>query len=332
MKVLIAVEDCKCRETLQMLVRRLGYESLTAADGETGFMIWRADRPRIVITGWHMPAVNGLDLCQKIRASEGSRYTYIIIITPNNLTDEIVRGLDAGADTYITHPFTSAELEAKISVGRRIMDIESRDLVIFAISKLVESRDYETGHHLERMRHYTTIISEYLYDQKLYPEIVNPSFIDNIYLTSPLHDIGKVGIPDHILLKTDRLDDQEWEIMKTHTIIGYDTLMATANHQIKTDYLQMGAEIALSHHEKYDGTGYPQGLAGEQIPLSARIVALADVYDALVSKRVYKNAYPHEVSRSIIVKSAGKHFDPVIVEAFIACEDKFVEIHQKYRE
>ena len=332
MKILIVEDDHFWRQKLQTLLQQLGYKSLTASNGAEGYTVWRAERPRIVITDWNMPLMNGLELCRRIRATEGSCYTYIIIITASDDTDQIVCGLEAGADTYIFNPFTLAELEAKIRVGLRIVDIESRDIVIFAISKLVESRDYETGHHLERMRHYTKTIAEYLYNQRVYPEVINPSFIDNIYLTSPLHDIGKVGIPDHILLKTDRLDDQEWEIMKTHTIIGHDTLIATANHQLKTDYLQMGAEIALSHHEKYDGTGYPQGLVGDDIPLSARIVALADVYDALVSKRVYKNAYPHEVSRSIITKGSGKHFDPVIVEAFMVCEEKFIEIHQKYRE
>ncbi|HHX01767.1 MAG TPA: response regulator [Firmicutes bacterium] len=331
MKILIVDANHSERQELEHMVQKLGHETLTASNGEEGFAIWRTEGPRIVIANRDMPVINGLELCHQIRGAEGSRYTYIMILTANDDTEVVVNALDSGADNYLTRPCSLAELKAKLGVGERIVEIESRDTVIFAISKLVESRDYETGHHLERMRHYTRLVAEYLYDNNIYREHVNSSFIENIYLTSPLHDIGKVGIPDHILLKTDRLDDQEWEIMKTHTIIGYDTLMATCNYQLKTDYLQMGAEIALSHHEKWDGTGYPHGLVGNEIPVSARIVAIADVYDALVSKRVYKNAYPHGVSRAIIINSTGKHFDPVIVEAFQALEKQFVEIHQRYR-
>ncbi|MDI9420325.1 MAG: response regulator [Bacillota bacterium] len=332
MRILVVDDDHVERKKLERTIRLLGHETLAASNGDEAFTIWRMEGPRIVIAKWIMPVVDGLELCHRIRAAEGSRYTYIMIMTDRDDPEDVVNTLDAGADNYITRPCSQAELKAKLSVGERIVEIESRDTVIFAISKLVESRDYETGFHLERMRHYTRLLAEYLYENNVYRGHINLNFIENIYLTSPLHDIGKVGIPDHILLKTDRLDDQEWEIMKTHTVIGYDTLMAACNHQLKTDYLQMGAEIALSHHEKWDGTGYPHGLAGNEIPLSARVVAIADVYDALVSKRVYKNAYPHEVSRAIIVNSSGKHFDPVIVEAFLACEEEFVRIHQRYGE
>ena len=223
-----------------------------------------------------MPVINGLELCHQIRGAEGSRYTYIMILTANDDTEVVVNALDSGADNYLTRPCSLAELKAKLGVGERIVEIESRDTVIFAISKLVESRDYETGHHLEGMRHYTRLVAEYLYDNNIYREHVNSSFIENIYLTSPLHDIGKVGIPDHILLKTDRLDDQEWEIMKTHTIIGYDTLMATCNYQLKTDYLQMGAEIALSHHEKWDGTGILTAW-GNEIPVSLDVAIVSTI-------------------------------------------------------
>ena len=142
-------------------------------------------------------------------------------------------GIDSGADNYITKPYSKDELAAKIRSGRRIIDIESRDLVIFAISKLVESRDYSTGNHLDKMRHYSKILAEYFYENGYHRDIINAVFIDNIFLTSPVHDIGKIGIPDHILLKADRLDDQEFEIMKTHTIIGYETLMAAATKGIR---------------------------------------------------------------------------------------------------
>lgn len=330
MKILIVDDDPISQNKLEWVIQSLGHETIVAGDGEQGLELWQSERPRIVITDWMMPVMDGLDLCKSIRQSEGKQYTYIMIVTAKSNTKDIVTALDAGADNFISKPFSKDELHAKIRAGERIVDIESRDTVIFGISKLVESRDYETGNHLEKIRYYCKTIAEYLMEQGTYREIVNAGFIENIYLTSPLHDIGKIGIPDYILLKPERLDDQEFEIMKTHTTIGYDTLIATANQGPKQDYLQMSAEIALRHHEKYDGTGYPEGLKGQEIPLSARIVALADVYDALVSRRVYKNAYTHEIARAIILNGGGSHFDPIIVDAFIACEDKFKDISHKY--
>ena len=156
-------------------------------------------------------------------------------------------------------------------------------------------------------------------------------FINNLFLTSPLHDIGKVGIPDYILLKPGRLDDKEYNIMKNHTIIGYNTLNEAAKKDIKADYLRMSADIALSHHEKYNGEGYPNGLKSNKIPLSAKIVSIADVYDALVSKRVYKNAFTHDIAKSIIIKEKGKHFDPDLVEAFGKCDQLFIDIHKRFK-
>jgi len=331
LKVLIVDDDIVSRKKLQWLVKSYGYETIQAENGLAALEIWKNEQPRFVITDWMMPVMNGLELCKEIRKLEGAQYTYIIIVTSRDNKEDVVVGIDSGADNYITKPFSKEELAAKMRSGRRIVDIESRDILIFAISRLVESRDYSTGNHLEKMRHYSKTIAEYFYKKGYYHDIINLVFIDNIFLTSPLHDIGKVGIPDHILLKEGRLDDREFEIMKSHTLIGYETLIAAANKSIKADYLQMSAEIALSHHEKWDGSGYPNGLTGEEIPISARIVALADVYDALVSKRVYKNAYPHDTARSIIIKECGFHFDPLVVEAFLACEDKFIEIFNRFK-
>lgn len=158
------------------------------------------------------------------------------------------------------------------------------------------------------------------------PAEITPFFIENIVLTSPLHDIGKIGIPDFVLLKPGRLDDREFEIMKSHSLIGFETLNKALQKYPAAEYLRMSAEIAESHHEKFDGSGYPHGKKGEEIPLSARIVALADVYDALVSKRIYKNAFPHEIAKSIIIGDKGTHFDPLVVEAFEKCQPAFCQI------
>lgn len=326
MKLLIVDDEVVSRKKLEILIKGLGYEPLTAANGKEGWDLWRKERPKIVITDWIMPEMDGLELCRKIRQAEGSQYTYLIIVTSKANTQDLIEGMNAGADEFISKPYIREELAVRIRTGKRIVEFQSRDVIIFAISKLAESRDPETGNHLERIRYYSKALAETMAQMENHPPEINPWFIENLFLTSPLHDIGKIGIPDHILLKPGRLDDQEYEIMKQHTVIGYSTLNAAAKRDIKAEYLIMSAAIALSHHENFDGSGYPQGLKGETIPLAARIVALADVYDALVSKRVYKNAYPHEIARNIIVAEKGRQFDPMVVEAFLTCEDQFQEI------
>lgn len=327
MKILIADDELVSRKKMDRLIQSLGHKTMVAEDGKDAWKIWRSDRPRIVITDWMMPGIDGPELCKKIRKTEGSQYTYIIMVTSKTDVHDLVTGMDAGADDFISKPFVKEELAVRIRAGERILEFVTRDIVIFSMAKLAESRDSETGNHLERVRFYSKILAEEIAARL--PHIDN-LFIDNIFLTSPLHDIGKIGIPDYILLKPGRLDDKEFGVMKTHTQIGFDTLNHALNRYPKADYLKMSAEIARSHHEKFDGTGYPDGLKGEKIPLSARIVALSDVYDALVSKRVYKNAYTHDMSKSIILNDSGTHFDPIVVDAFLGCEEKFIDISERF--
>lgn len=332
MKILIVEDELVSRNKLERLIHSLGYETLVAVDGKEALKIWRSERPRIVITDWIMPKLDGIELCKQIRKAEGSQYTYIIMVTSKTDTHDLVESLEAGADDFISKPYVKEELAVRIRAGRRILDFQSRDTVIFPISKLAESRDPETGYHLERIRHYSQVLAETMAKSDNPPPEIDALFIDNLFLTSPLHDIGKIGIPDHILLKPTHLDDAEFAIMKTHTTIGYNALNAAAERDNRAEYLKMSASIALSHHEKYDGTGYPEGLKGEEIPLCARIVALADVYDALVNKRVYKEAYTHDIAKSIILQGRGTHFDPKVVDAFLQCESAFIEINKRYKE
>jgi putative two-component system response regulator len=200
------------------------------------------------------------------------------------------------------------------------------------MAKLAESRDPETGHHLERIRYYSKALAETIANSENPPEEIDRLFIDNIFRTSPLHDIGKIGTPDHVLLKPGRLDDKEFQIMKNHSRIGFETLNDALIRYPKADYLKMSAEIALSHHEKFDGSGYPDGLKGQATPIAARIVALSDVYDALVSKRVYKDAYLHDMAKAIILQGNGTHFDPMVIAAFLACEESFFQIYERFRD
>jgi len=218
------------------------------------------------------------------------------------------------------------ELILRVKAGERLLGLETRDLLIFALAKLAESRDTDTGAHLERVRTYSRVIAEHLSHLPKYRDQINADFVRLIYLTSPLHDIGKVGIPDSVLLKPGVLTREEFEIMKTHTTRGAETLDAALHEYPAAGFLRMARDIAASHHERYDGTGYPEGLAGENIPLCGRIVALADVYDALTSKRVYKEAFSHDTARQIVIEARGTHFDPDVVDAFLAIEDKFIAI------
>ena len=332
MKVLIVDDELVSQKKMDKLIQSLGHETVVAKDGIEGWEIWKNERNRMVITDWIMPRMNGLDLCRKIREAEGSQYIYLIMVTSKNDVNDIVTGMDAGADDFITKPFAKGELAVRIRAGERILGFETRDLVIFSMAKLAESRDPETGGHLERIRYYSKTLAEAISKSDDPPQEIDNLFVDNIFLTSPLHDIGKIGIPDYVLLKPGRFDDKEFEIMKNHCRIGFETLNEALKRYPKADYLLMSAEIAHSHHEKINGTGYPDRLKENEIPLSARIVALTDVYDALVSKRVYKDAYGHDMAKDIIMKEKGEHFDPMVVDAFLSCEDMFIEIFNRYTE
>ena len=208
------------------------------------------------------------------------------------------------------------------------------DASLFALARLAEARDPETGEHLSRVRVYVRELADYLSKTDEYKSQIDEAYIEDIFRSSPLHDIGKVGIPDSVLLKPGKLTSQEWEIMKTHTTIGGDTLRDVESIlDSETDsFLSVAKQIAYNHHEKWDGSGYPEGLAGEEIPLCARIMALADVYAALTSNRCYRAAMTHGEARKIIVEGRGTHFAPPIVDAFLAIEGKFIETKQKLQD
>jgi HD-GYP domain-containing protein (c-di-GMP phosphodiesterase class II) len=218
-------------------------------------------------------------------------------------------------------------------VAATVADSErsSRDLTIFALARLAESRDPETGLHLERVREYAGVLSQALATCERFRDEIDEEFLALIRVTSALHDIGKVSIPDYILLKPDRLTSEEFEIMKTHSTRGAETLETALRRFPDARYLQMARDVAAYHHERHDGTGYPDGLAGDAIPLCARIFALADVYDALASKRVYKEAFSHEVARNIILENNATQFDPDVVAAFSRCDGQFRAIQGEFR-
>lgn len=327
--ILLVDDDPACLGMLSDVLSALGIPVETARDGNEALeMIYQGDF-RIVLSDWQMPGMSGVELCRRVRQRPLSGYVYFILLTSLERQDNLVSGLRAGADDFITKPFDPEELHIRLRAANRIVSLESRNVIIFALAKLAESRDPETGAHLERIREYCRLLADDLSKQTKYADIVDADYVRTIYLTSPLHDIGKVGIPDNVLLKPGRLTPEEFEIMKQHTLIGYYTLDAALREQPEAAYLRFARDIAGSHHEKWDGSGYPYGLSGENIPLSGRIVAVADVYDALTTARVYKEAFSHEKARAIIREGSGKHFDPDLVEAFFRHEEEIININQR---
>jgi len=331
-RILVVEDDDISADLIVHALTRAGYTVETAADGHEALEILRQGHCRLVISDWSMPHLSGIDLCRLVRAADWDGYIYFILLTSHSAPNEIVEGLSAGADDFIVKPFNPDELIVRVRAGQRILSLETREMAIFALAKLAESRDPETGHHLERVRRYSCTLAQYLARTPKYRGQIDSDYIRLIYQTSPLHDIGKVAIPDCVLRKAGHLSDAEFAVMKTHTMHGAETLDAALERFPEASFLKVARDIAATHHERWDGTGYPAGLAGEDIPLAGRIVAVADVYDALTSRRVYKDAYTHSVARSIIVGDAGSHFDPDIVDAFIHTEDEFLAIFDRFSE
>jgi putative two-component system response regulator len=326
MRVLVVEDDCVTAETLAHCLDALGYEVTTANDGREAFELVRTGLYRLVVSDWEMPHMSGVELCRRIRRRRWAGYIYVILLTAYDGLENLVQGLEAGADDFLTKPFQPQELRVRLRAGERILGLESRDLLIFSLAKLADSRDPETAGHLERIREYSRILADELSHWRKYRDYLDGEYVQLLYLTTPLHDIGKVGIPDNVLLKPGRLTQDEFEIMKQHSVIGARTLeMAVGTHP-EAQFLTMAHDIALTHHERYDGRGYPNGLDGESIPLCGRITALADVYDALTSKRVYKPKFTHETARSIILEGRGTQFDPDIVDSFLHREADFLKV------
>jgi putative two-component system response regulator len=330
MRVLAVDDDRDALELLRHALVQFGYEVTTAANGADALDKVKEGQFSVAIVDWEMPVMTGPEFCRQVRERLSSHYTYIVLLTSRTGTRNVVEGLRAGADEFLTKPFDPHELYVRLRVAERILSLESKDVLIFSMAKLAEARDPETGAHLERMREYCHVLATHLCHSTSFRNQLDGDYVQLLHLTSPLHDIGKVGIPDSILLKPGPLTPAEFEVMKQHALIGGQTLAAAADAYPQARYLQIARDIAMTHHEKFDGSGYPYGLRGQQIPLCGRIVAVSDVYDALTTPRVYKPAYTHEVARGIIVEGRGKHFDPEIVDAFLDIEEQFLGIKERF--
>ncbi|MGA3066393.1 MAG: response regulator [Tepidisphaeraceae bacterium] len=332
MNALIVDDDEISCEVVANALQQLGHTVQIARNGREGLEMLRTETARLVITDWEMPEMNGIELCRAIRKEDFTGYIYIIMLTSRQGEREEMEGMDAGADDFLHKPLKPSELLVCLKTAERILSLETRDLAMFAMAKLAESRDPETGAHIERVQSFARVLAQNLSSQEDHRATVGGDFIRLIYQTSPLHDIGKVGIPDRVLLKPGKLDANEYSLMKTHADLGAQTLDAALQRFPNAKFLHMARDIALNHHEKWDGSGYPKGLAREQIPLCARIVALADVYDALTSRRIYKEAISHHEAKSVICAESGRHFDPAVVKAFLAAEQEFIAIKESLGE
>ncbi|MEW5893594.1 MAG: two-component system response regulator [Pseudomonadota bacterium] len=354
------------RENLALIGALLGeqYQVLTAESAEAALdLITRGEVPDLILLDIEMPGMDGYETCQRLKSMPGTRPIPIIFLTGRSSIDDETYGLQLGAVDYITKPVSPPILEARIRtqlslkhasdqlrnqnawleqrVAERTAELLKRteeviltqDTTILALASLAETRDNETGNHILRTQNYVKALAIQVREQPRFRRELSWEQIELLHKSAPLHDVGKVGIPDHILQKPGKLTPQEFEIMKTHTTLGHDAILAAeAKLDASTSFLRVAREIAHAHHEKWDGSGYPQGLAGEAIPLSARLMALADVYDALISQRVYKPAFPHEQAVRIIAEGRGSHFDPDLTDAFVASAEQFRAIAQRYKD
>ncbi len=359
-RVLIVDDNDLNREILEELLAE-EYELALARSGEECLELLPRFSPDLVLLDIMMPGLDGYEVCRRIKSGPMGPFTQVILVSGKASAEERVRGYQFGADGYVVKPFDHEELLAKVHVHFRLRDslkqlwtaneqirsfnsdlerlvqerssdlVATREIAIFALAKLAESRDPETGEHLHRMQQYCRILAEQLRQSGPYAARIDDAFVDTLHRTSPLHDIGKVGIPDAVLLKPGQLDREEFAVMKRHTTIGAEAIREAAAQATCGSFLAMAEDIARHHHERYDGLGYPDGLSGDEIPLAARIVAVADVYDALTSPRVYKPAFDPSVARSMIEAESGKQFDPLVVDAFRARHDDFLAIAKTAR-
>jgi putative two-component system response regulator len=329
---LLIVDDEPANLAVLTRVLQPYYRVRAATSGELGMAAIRSEpRPDLILLDVMMPKEDGYSVLARLRDDPSTRDIPVIFVTALDDESNEELGLKLGAVDYIAKPIKPAiVLEAE--VARRLDQIAAiQEVGIHALAELAETRDPETGNHIRRTQEYVAALAHQLCDHPRFRHALQGSAITSLVASAPLHDIGKVGIPDAILLKPGALTPEEMAVMRTHAKLGADAIERALRHNHgSVDFLDTAKEIAHWHHEKWDGTGYPDGLAGESIPISARLMALADVFDALISRRVYKTPMAFDAARDIIVAERGRHFDPDVIDAFLAGYDDFVTVAQKY--
>ncbi|ATF09911.1 response regulator [Candidatus Enterovibrio altilux] len=332
------------------------YEVKAATNGKTALAIVEKFSIDLILLDVVMLGMDGYEVCRKIKTQKMAQDIPIIFLTSKSKLEDQEFGFSVGAADYIKKPMSPPITMARIKihlankasqdflhnqnefleaeVQRRVNELSViQDVTINALASLAETRDQETGNHIVRTQYYVKILADQLYLRGKYTEVVTPEYITMVFKTAPLHDIGKVGIPDAILLKPGKLTAEEFDIMKSHVKLGYDAI-TKAEKEVDAEYpfLNTAKEIVLGHHEKWDGSGYPKGLSEKDIPLSARLMAIADVFDALVSKRVYKVAMSHDEAFEIIREGRTTHFDPMLVDLVFDMKKEFIYIAKIYED
>ena len=354
-QTILVVDDTPDNIALLSTLLKDRYKVRAANNGERALAIAAGQpRPDLILLDIMMPGMDGYEVCERLKIDPHTADIPVIFLTAKVQVEDEEFGLRLGAVDYITKPISppivlarvethltlkrarqflqdrNAYLEAEVwRRSREVMAIQ--EVTIMAMASLAETRDNATGNHIRRTQHYVRALAQHLRHHPRFAAALNDETIELLFKSAPLHDIGKVGIPDRILLKPGRLTPEEFEIMKTHAALGRDAIAAAERYLDTPDsFLRFAREIAYSHQEKWDGSGYPEGLWGEQIPLSARLMAVADVYDALISRRIYKPALPHEQAVAMIREGRDQHFDPDIVDAFLECAEQFRTIAARF--
>ncbi len=354
--VILVVDDIPDNLELASGLLKHHYKVKLATSGEAALMIVRAEPPDLILLDVMMPGMNGYETCSQLKSDPVLKQIPVIFLTAKGDVEDAEKGFALGAIDYIVKPFTPSLLLARVKthlalkriqddlkdhnlyleseVAKRIEEVSLlQEVAIMALASLADTRDCETDAHIRRTVGYVEDLALHLRHNPAFSELLTPANINLMIKSVPLHDIGKVGIPDMILWKPAKLTEAEFEIIKTHPFIGRRAIEG-AERLLETpdSFLRIAKEIVYSHHERWDGTGYPEGRSGEAIPVSARLMALADVYDALISRRVYKNPIPRNIAIEIISGEAGKHFDPAVVEAFLALSDRFKAIAERFHD
>lgn len=355
-KTVLVVDDTADNLTLMNGLLKGVYKVKIANNGEKAIRIATETPPDLILLDIMMPGMDGYEVCRLLKADERTRDIPVIFLTAKSEVDDERLGLELGAVDYLTKPVSPPIVLARVKnhlllkesadflrdqnafleqeVARRTAEITAvQNVTIMTMASLAETRDSDTGNHIRRTQFYVKVLAEKLRTHPRFAATLTDSYIDMLFKSAPLHDIGKVGIPDHILLKPGRFEPHEFEIMKTHTTLGRDAI----EHAEKAlgrpvPFLSMAKEIAYTHQEKWDGSGYPQALKGDDIPVSGRLMAVADVYDALISRRVYKEGMPHEKAVQIILDGKGAHFDPDMIDAFQELHDEFRAIAIRFHD
>jgi putative two-component system response regulator len=352
---ILVINDTPDNLTLMQALLKDLYRVKGATSGERGLKIALSDSPPdLILLDIMMPDMDGYEVCRRLKAHPVTQHIPVIFLTARSETHDEELGLELGAVDYLTKPASPAIVLARVhthlalkasadllrdqnvflesEVAKRTAEVVAiQDVTILAMASMAETRDSDTGNHIRRTQYYLKALAERLRKHPRFQHFLSEANITLLFKSAPLHDIGKVGIPDRILLKPGKLTADEFEIMKTHTTLGRDAIIH-AEQSLGTEvaFLTMAKEIAYSHQEKWDGSGYPEGWAGDAIPVSARLMAVADVYDALISRRVYKEPISHARAVEIIEQGRGQHFDPDMVDAFVAIQDEFLAIAHRF--